>query len=63
VVKTNFLAGLYKYCHDSILAWISQIMDSFSPGDLIGCPAKGAGINFEEGTLTEGLVVFRVGAN
>lgn len=47
----------------SILKALAASIDSFSPGDLIGCPAKGAGINFKEGTLTEGLVVFRVGAN
>lgn len=45
----------------SIPKALAASIDLFSPGDLIGCPAKGAGINFEEGTLTKGLVVFRVG--
>ncbi|MDA1292648.1 MAG: hypothetical protein O3A81_02615, partial [bacterium] len=33
----------------SIPKALAASIDSFSPGDLIGCPAKGAGINFEEG--------------
>lgn len=45
----------------SIPKALAATMDTFTPGDLVGCPAKGAGIEFKEGTLTNGLVVFRVG--
>lgn len=33
----------------------------FNRGDIVACPAKGAGIDFHDGKLTEGVVVFRVG--
>ncbi len=45
----------------SIPRALAATMGDFSAGEVISCPAKGAGKNYEEGKLTEGLVLFRVG--
>jgi 3-oxoacyl-[acyl-carrier-protein] synthase-3 len=45
----------------SIPVALSKSIDSFNVGDMVACPAKGAGENFVRGTLSEGLLVFEVG--
>jgi len=45
----------------SIPTALSKSIGSFSVGDIVACPAKGAGENFTSGTLSEGLLVFEVG--
>ncbi|MBT5237596.1 hypothetical protein HOL63_04520 [Candidatus Peregrinibacteria bacterium] len=45
----------------SIPRALASSIDRFESGKVVACPAKGAGINYEEGKLTEGLVLFKVG--
>jgi 3-oxoacyl-[acyl-carrier-protein] synthase-3 len=45
----------------SIPTALAKTIDTFEPGEIIACPAKGAGIEFETGKLTQGLLLFKVG--
>ncbi|PIR54472.1 hypothetical protein COU75_00715 [Candidatus Peregrinibacteria bacterium CG10_big_fil_rev_8_21_14_0_10_42_8] len=45
----------------SIPAALAKSIGTFTVGDMVACPAKGAGMNFKTGTLSEGLLVFEVG--
>jgi len=45
----------------SIPTALAKTIDTYRPGEIIACPAKGAGEEFEEGKLSHGLLVFKVG--
>lgn len=45
----------------SIGRGIAKTIHTYTPGEVVACPAKGAGIYYEEGKLTEGIVLFEVG--
>lgn len=57
----NTIADQGNIVSASIPVALSKSISSFKPGELVACPAKGAGKNFVSGTLSEGLLVFEVG--
>mgnify|MGYP005645582303 FL=1 len=57
----NTIADQGNIVSASIPVALSKKIDSFKPGEIVACPAKGAGENFVSGTLSEGLLVFEVG--
>jgi|CXWL01.1.fsa_nt_gi 3-oxoacyl-[acyl-carrier-protein] synthase-3 len=44
----------------SIPCALAQLQDYFMPGKVVVCPAMGAGCDFEENKLTEGVLTFRM---
>ena len=61
VTISNAIANQANTASATIPIALAHCLPSFSPGEMVACPAKGAGIEFEDGKLTEGIVVFRVG--
>ncbi len=58
---TNTIAHQANSASASIPRALAKTIHTFDKGEVVACPAKGAGMYYEEGKLTEGIVLFEVG--